>query len=261
MRRGLKKRWDVARMAEALKRPGIDPRSWLLMARVDDDPDALRWDTKLGWIVDVTITSPALSGAGPVPCRVASSVSSAGNTKSDPVERDCEVVVLIDEGDPNGNCVIVGQLHNGGGCEAALLVNGLPIVESLVTGTHVLRSAYAEEHQIDGARQNVALSQIITGLTSMLLTSPLGSVSLEAGLGAFVNLGSDDATEFVLKGTVYTSAEATFLAALKVWTQAVASALSAAGQPIVAPQQTLETAIDTFVAAGPTSLSTTTRTD
>lgn len=241
----MRKRFDVQRMAEAVKRPGIDPRTWVVTARVDNDPDSISYDEELGWLVDVTFTGGELDGEGPVVARVAQSVASKGNTKIEPVVRDCEVQVVINEGDPNGNVVITGQLHNGGGCEPPATVNELPIDEALALVTHIVRTTFSVEEEYGASRrvqalllQHLMAQQIFLGGTPLV-----------------------PPTQPVIKGGQYTGGELAFLTALETWTVAVAGALSSAGFPIVDDQATLVTALGAFRTAIAASLSTRTLVD
>jgi len=121
---------DFGRIAEAVSRPGIDPRAWVALARVDDDPDAVVWDADLGWTADVTFAGGPLAGEGPVSCRVASPAQGAGAGRASPVRQGGLVVVVIPSGDPNEDAVIVGQLHDVDDARAPTSVNGDSIVET-----------------------------------------------------------------------------------------------------------------------------------
>lgn len=130
-------RVDMSRVALGLKMPGIDTRTWVALARVDEDPDATVWDQELGWLVDVTIVGGPLDGDGPVLCRMASSGASTGKGRYDPPHQGCLVFVAIPGGDTNADCIILGQL-NDTDCKAPTEVNGTAITEEFATKTHVL---------------------------------------------------------------------------------------------------------------------------
>lgn len=269
----IRTRFDVRRMAEAVKSPGIDPRTWTTTGRVDDDEDAIRWDAKLGWLIDVTFTGGDLDQEGPVVCRVASHVASQGNGRIEPVERDCEVIVVVTEGDPNSNPVIIGQIFNGGGCEAPTQVNDKTIDEALALVTQIVRSAYAVEEEYDGDRNvtsnenqhlKAVLAMLLEGITSATVKSggPIGLVT--SGLigtpDGTISLGGTETvkpTEQVIKGTEYVAAEAVFLTALNVWTAAVAVLLPA----LVPAQATLAAATAVFAVQAQLALSRRTKTE
>lgn len=146
----IRKGIDYGRLADAVRMPGIDVRCWVTTARVDNDPDAIRWTEDNGWVVDVTFTSGELAGEPAVPCRVATDF--AGNQQAiiQPIEPDCEVIVILAGGDPNNSPIIVGQLHNGGGCEPPEEVNGQTIDEEFAQNTHIMRTPHAIETQAGG---------------------------------------------------------------------------------------------------------------
>lgn len=121
---------DFGRIAEAVSRPGIDPRAWVALARVDAGPDAVVWDEDLGWLADVTFAGGPLAGEGPVCCRVASPAQGAGAGRASPVRQGGLVVVVIPSGDPNEDAVVVGQLHDVDDAKAPTAVNGASIVET-----------------------------------------------------------------------------------------------------------------------------------
>lgn len=103
---------NTGRIREATKGPGSDTRVWAAVARVDDDPDARRWDPVLGWLVDVTFQGGPLDQEGPVPCRVAASYAARnGRGRSEPPELGAVVAVLLPEGNPNAEPIILGALY------------------------------------------------------------------------------------------------------------------------------------------------------
>lgn len=153
-------RMDFGRIAEAVKRPGVDPRTWLALARVDDDPDARVWDDELGWIVDVTFRGGALDGEGPIPCRVMGAAG-AGAGVYRPPHLDALVVVAVPHGDPNNDCIVLGELHDVEHVPPAE-VNGTQITEEFALATHIL--VYPGE-DIDAQFRNVRLTgeQMVLG--------------------------------------------------------------------------------------------------
>jgi len=117
---------DFGRIAEAVSRPGIDPRSWLVYARIDDDPDAIVWDAELGWFVDVTVVSGQLAGE-PVLARVSADALSSGGRYTPP-RANALVLLAVPNGDSNDECVVLMQLHSSDRT-APTTVNGDTIVE------------------------------------------------------------------------------------------------------------------------------------
>lgn len=127
---------DMGRVAEGLKGPGIDTRTWFSMARVDEDPDATVWDSELGWLVDVTLVGGPLDGDGPVVCRLPTGGQGDGKGQYEPPRQGGLVVVAIPGGDTNSDCIIIGQVHDQG-LKAAAAINGTSITEEFAARTHI----------------------------------------------------------------------------------------------------------------------------
>ena len=242
---------DFERLAQRLGFPGIDPRNWIALGRVDADPDAVTWETPRGWLVDVTFTTGALAGLPAVPCRVATSFAEGGGTRSDPPQQDCEVIVAVPSGDTNDTPVILAFLHNGDGCEVPEQVNDSTINEALLLNTHVVKSPHAAEEQYDGARR------VAAGADHTLEAS----ATLRA-LAAAIHLGGSfttPPTEAALLGNTYTKIEGEFLTELTTYVTAVSAALSGLGAPV--PPATLIAKILEFqiaIGQGPDPLLSTT---
>ena len=154
----LRTRLDFNRIAAGMSRPGIDSRSWLALARVDEDPDAIVWDRELGWLVDVTMVGGGLDGEGPVLCRQPSAGQGPGVGEYHPPRAGCLVIVLVPNGDPNNDCLIVGQL-NDEGCAAATAINGVDITEAFAARTHIM--AFPAE-DLDAEFEHVRLTGDMT---------------------------------------------------------------------------------------------------
>lgn len=165
---------DMGRMREALVGP-IDSRAWCAMARVDDDPDAIRLDDELGWLVDVTIQGGPYHGEEPT-CRVSQALAANASGTSTPVSRDCEVVLLMIQGEFRVPPVILGQVHNADGCVAPSSVNGQEITEEFALATQFVVSPYAVEEQYAGDRRVSAPNQTIeTPATGKLSLAQFGA--------------------------------------------------------------------------------------
>jgi hypothetical protein len=109
-----------------LSRPGIDPRAWVVYARIDDDKDAIVWDPELGWFVDVTIVSGSLAGE-PALARVSADALVSGGRYTPP-RANALVLLAVPNGDLNDEAVVLTQLHTierG----APTTINGDTIVE------------------------------------------------------------------------------------------------------------------------------------
>lgn len=238
---------DVGRIGLAVSQPGIDPRVWTTMGRVDDDPQAVRWIVGTGWIVDVTFLGGPLDGESEVPCRVAGSISGSMNGDYNPLPPGCAVVVLLPGGQSEESPIIVGKLSNRKDCEAPLTVNGLPISAGSVAApstpvsvspfdTEIHVSEYNRREQYSGDRFTQANTQ---------------TIKAEQALNG-VLLGSELAIEAFIKGTSYTTGEASMLAALAGSFDALASAAGVPPSPLAplaAGFTAAATAIRTFAPA------------
>lgn len=160
---------DQGRIAAGLRGPGIDTRTWLAKARVDDDPDAIRWaggdtdDGAKGWLVDVTFVSGPLLNVGPVVCRM---MTMGGRVE--PIARGAVVVVELTEGSPNAEPVIVGQLF-APDQPPPQTVNGDTIVETDAQAGQVaadVTQIVATPHSLDaqyGARARMCADAMVLG--------------------------------------------------------------------------------------------------
>lgn len=172
----IRKRFDLGRLRVATAGPGSDPRTWVTTARVDDDPEAISFESDVGWIVDVHFTGGDLAEEGPVPCRVSMPFGGDGFGVLEPPALGCEVQVLINEGDPNANPVIVGYTDNGDGCGPPIIVAGFPVTELTAAGTHYLKSP----HNIEAEYAGSARMQADGGATVIAPVFTLAG-ALEAG--------------------------------------------------------------------------------
>lgn len=145
---------DMGRLSTSVARPGIDPRSWLSFARIDDDPDAVVWDAELGWLVDVTLCGGELDGEGPVLCRC------PGRGQYTPPVRDALAVVLLPNGDPE-TAVLVMMLDDADHPPPAE-VNGTAIDEAFARRTHIAAHPAAD---LDAEFTNVRVTgQMVLGV-------------------------------------------------------------------------------------------------
>lgn len=157
---------DVGRMREAI-RGEVDTRVWLAMARVDDNPDAVRWEPELGWIVDVTFQSGDLVGEGPVACRVSDALGGNDQAILNPIPRCGSAIVLVTDGRINRGGVILGFTHSAsfqgaGGCEVPETVNGDTIDEAKALAAHITVSPHDYDAQYGGdVRITVGTGQVM----------------------------------------------------------------------------------------------------
>lgn len=209
---------DVSRIGMAVSQPGIDPRSWVTTGRVDDDPEAIRWELGIGWVVDVTMTGGPLDGTGPVPCRVAEFGRGQDSGRFSPVKPGQEVAVLIVGGSPEVGPIVVGTLSNRGGSEAPVTVAGLPIAYEAPVSVP-LESVSPYDTEIEKS----STPNLVTERAGQELRQAAKHI-LESSGPASTLLGSRSATEPFVKGLSYTQAELQMLTALAVAFDSLATA-------------------------------------
>jgi len=233
---------DFGRLREALAAPGIDGRTWVCLARVDDVPDAIYWLDGSGWIVDVTVSTGQLAGEGPIPCRVASAFGGAGEGTTCPIRAGAEVVVVWADGDPTVGPVVMGVLWNPGDQPPPATVNGQAVQSPLVGTAHTVVTPADVQIQVGDVLRVEAQQQATLGAPQ-------------------VRLADDTATQPFVRGTDYQTAMAANLAnALNAY----ATAMIPPGPPITpvtslqatAAATALATALGAFATAISVSLST-----
>lgn len=120
-------RVDVERVAEAVSRPGIDPRTWVTLGRTSADLSASDYDLDLGWTVDVELQGGGTHG-NVVSCRMASGWPGvAGYGEFRPPGQDEEVVVVLPGGDPEEDPIVLGVVTSRSGADAPTTVAGRDI--------------------------------------------------------------------------------------------------------------------------------------
>jgi hypothetical protein len=170
---------DFNRVANGLQKPGIDPRTWLAFARIDEDPDATVWDDELGWLCDVTFVGGGLDGDGPNLARW------GGRGVYRPPVQGALCLVAVVGGDPNDDLVILGMLDDADSAAPAS-VNGDAIDEAMASRTHIVARP-DEDADVEMTRVRV---------------------------NAELVLGAADADQSYVRGDDYAGEEAKFLDAL-----------------------------------------------
>ena len=232
---------DVARMAEAVSRPGIDPRIWASYAIVDDDPRAISVE-RGGVFVDVHL-QPSM-----IPCVAllgqAHSAPGAGDYR--PVRRGDLVFVTIPTGDPNAGAVLTRRCANAIDTTPAT-VNGRTNDGSF--GYDVVDADVEEQSTTGQWRRRAATIAALDGRAT-----------------DGVRLGFA-ATERVIRGDAYAAAESAFLTALNTFAVAVGAAVgtipggAAAGAAIGTAAGVLANAATAFTNAVTAALSAKVRTE
>lgn len=170
---------DAGRLSALVSRPGIDPRIWVSLAICNDEPEV---DGGSGAFVDVTL----IPSRQVLTARVGSSYSGGSFGAWSPLHKDDEVVVVLPSGDPMEGAVVVARLWSP-----------------------------ADKPPADAASSKDDSSETVqSGKNKLIKASGGGSVNIEADLPGAVRLGSRSATEAVLKGDTYRTAEDVFFAGI-----------------------------------------------
>lgn len=205
------------RLREGLSAPGADPRSWVLVARVDDADDAIRWDAALGWLVDVTITGGELDGEGPIACRVLSPFGAPGQGSFCPVARAQPVALVVPEGNPNIGPLIVGTLPALDDAEVPTSVVGESIDDALAKASFLIRSS----------------ADFLAEYGDLWHVKASDTATLEA---PNVRLADPAADQAFVRGDDQKQAFDTFLVALNLWATQVAAGIPTNTPPASQPQ-------------------------
>lgn len=227
---------DVQRLGAAVSRPGIDPRTWVTMGRVDDDPDAAHWDATAGWVVDVTFYGSDLEGGDGLPCRVASQGAGDGYGEFIPPSQDAEVVVVLPGGDPEQLPVIVGYASNeGGGGAAPTSVTGLPIDGEAPATTAAVVSPKDAEIKVSphGRREQYARGYVHQALRHTLISNN-------------IRLGAEAVTEPALLGNITVTNTQELITALQALATSLAAFTTGPLAPLGAIGVTLGNALTTL---------------
>lgn len=95
---------DIGRMSVALRRPGIDPRTWVSLATVE----AVDWDDDNGPLATVFLMPTGTQETA----RLSTLYAGPGFGMYVPVEVGDDVVVNAPDGDPDNGLVITAGLHS-----------------------------------------------------------------------------------------------------------------------------------------------------
>lgn len=213
--------------------PGADPRSWVVLARVDDDDDAVRWEPDVGWLADVTFAFGDLAGEGPIVCRVSSAFGGDRQGAFSPVARGAEVSVLLAGGDPMTAPIIVGVAFNAQDVRAPETVNGQDIDEDFAAANHIVVTPHSVQQEV-GERWR---------------TSATDRATLEA---PEVRLADEDADQSYVRGEDYADAADALADATDDFGQQVLTAfgnLVPPGPPITPVTQAQATSAVTTITA------------
>lgn len=96
----------MSALADAMARPGNDPRQWVSFGLVDEVP--VDFDPDHGPLVSVILKPSEIE----VQCRVSMQVGGNGEGEYYPFVEGDEVIVAVPGGNERGGCVIIGRLSN-----------------------------------------------------------------------------------------------------------------------------------------------------
>lgn len=204
---------DVAKIREAVKGAGIDPRYWVSygsVASVGDNGDINFTDTSAlhiapdGVYCDVVLHPSQLA----VTCRYAGMAGGPGVQVISPIQAGDEVLVVLPSGSPSGPPVIVQVMHNNY-TQVPLREDGFPIFRN----DRVL--VYSKDVPVD--LQNGSGTRLEIGDQGMS-TLTGDQVVLQSG---DTRLGSVDASHPVMQGDNFRTAFNLFLEVEKTYAQAI----------------------------------------
>jgi hypothetical protein len=150
---------------EAVKGAGIDPRTWVTAARVED----VYWDDQLGWLTLVRAYGSELEGVE-LECRAASSLAGIDAGEYLPIPKGAEVLLSLPAASTEDyEPLIVSGLTNEED-KAPTEINGMPIDGDLKTSTdarvapadtEIKVSPYARREQYTGQHFDQAKRHVL----------------------------------------------------------------------------------------------------
>ncbi len=180
---------DVASIARAVSRPGIDPRTWVSLATVQQ----FAVDSAHGVFADIKLFPTGLVTTA----RVGAAYAGKGFGLYAPLSPGDEVVVIAPNGDPNAGLVIVTTLWSAA-APPPTEASDDDMIENVIL-------------RVEDSR---TLRMVVSGGGSVVVEAQnAGDVVLRVGAGK-VYVGDDEDSEPIAKGTVtktwMTSAKSTF---------------------------------------------------
>jgi hypothetical protein len=188
---------DVNRLAQAVSRPGIDPRTWYSIAYAVDESVI----SKKGQFVDVLL-SPSLT---PVTCYVPADYAGNGFGSYRKVHKDDELLIGIPDGDSN----------NGGVVEERMWSEiDPPPAEAIANPDDIIdRIEDAKHYRLITAKGG---KTYLKSDDKVIFDSPK------------VQLGGEDPSDAIIRGTAFRQAESTLDTAWQTTEETTGSALTLA---------------------------------
>jgi hypothetical protein len=195
--RSVRRSPDVARIAAALSRPGIDPRVWASLAIVDEV--VLEGDQ--GYFAAVTLLPTEATATA----RIGTPYAGSGFGLHAPVKVDDEVLVVAPSGNPDEGLVITTRLWSAADVPAqeatdnpddvVLVVEPGQSVRLVVSGGGTVRLAGVDaiEPLVLGAKLNALLVEVLNALTvhTHVSAAPGAPTSLPTNALTYLNASLD----------------------------------------------------------------------
>ena len=224
---------DMSRLSAAVSRPGIDPRIWCSLAFALGESHL---DEKHGDFVDVQILPSELEVTVRVPQSYAGNAFGVNEGR---IHKDDELIVLFPDGDPAVGGVVVARLWSQSDPPAK------DAIDNPKDCSRTLEKDLSERLRLSGTGQWIANGEDEFHHTTTK-TATYEAETFVAKTGK-VRLGSSGASEQLVKGNTYQSAEQQFLTQLT----AAFSAMTPAGAMMASAGAIMVIPIVGAIIAGP----------
>lgn len=244
---------DMLRLSSAVQRPGIDPRIWCSLAFALDES---KLDKEYGDFIDVRLLPSELE----VTCRVPQAYAGKDfGTNEGRIHKDDELVVVFPDGDPAQGGIVMARLWSASDTPPELVQNNdKDIVRQLEKDLAYRFKLTGEKGLIKGETESSLELELKTDKSTISVKNEADAklestkkytvkgetVTLETGK---VRLGEEGATEPLLLGDTYKTAEQQFLTQI----QTVATQIQAAATQLSSAGALMSVPITGAVAAGP----------
>lgn len=212
---------DANRLGQAVGgRPGIDPRSWVFLARIT----AWNFVPDVGGLCMVQALTGPLVGEDDIACTIPSSFARPGAFSHSPVELGTTAVVLVPDGNPNIDPQVIAFVL-GPSAVPPKTVASQPVSEGLLQASHVFADPTKE------ANIELAALRLVTDT---------------------INLVKADPTQPFVRGADFVKALTVFLDALGTFTAVAAQQCDLASAASIGPlsgYKPMWTAIGTALAS------------
>jgi hypothetical protein len=236
--------FDVERLARAVSRPGIDPRTSVSAARIDGQADAVRWENEYGWVVDVRFYGSGLDQEESSARILSAGPAGDGFGEFLPPGLGSEVLVGVPDGEPETGAVVLGTLTNRSGDKPPSQVNGFEISGEVAASIPLTGpvSPYDTEIKVSPhSRREQYAGDLVSQARSVALVSDV------------IRLGSESAEQSALLGDATNDNLSTLIGGLKAMA-ATFAAMTGPLAPFQAVGTTLTTTLELVEKALPATL-------